>query len=362
MDIVPRPPGVKVLDSLTRNEYKTVDDTLQRRKTRWCIRGDQQEYHVEDRRAPVLKAPEARLIAAIAAHHKCDLYSTDTKQAPLYGDMLEDEEVYVKSRDWWVDSIREGHVFKLKKAIYGTKQAARLWHTKISTWMEYNRYPAVNCEKTILMKRAEDSFIIHGLFVDDIMTTPTKRALMDEFIEIFSKDFEITGGRLMEKFIGLSVEQDASCIAVHLDQYIKDAIEQHESFVKKSLRPKFTLMQPGNTLSDSDSPITPDPRLQTHYRSMVATLQFAADSFLCICRTDSPCCSSPSRGISGPLPKLQAGKQQEELQPHGSRWLLRLGLGNERLASFDNRLHLPLQWRSHSVEDEIAEVSILVHG
>jgi hypothetical protein len=81
MDIVPRPPGVKMLDSLTRNEYKTVDGTLQRRKTRWCIRGDQQEYHVEDRYATVLKAPEARLIAAIAAQHGCDLYSTDTKQA-----------------------------------------------------------------------------------------------------------------------------------------------------------------------------------------------------------------------------------------------------------------------------------------
>ena len=276
MDIVPRPPGVKVLDSLTRNEYKTVDGTLQRRKTRWCIRGDQQEYHVEDRYAPVLKAPEARLIAAIAAQHKCDLYSTDTKQAFLYGDMLEDEEVYVKPPDWWFDPIPEGHVFKLKKAIYGTKQAARRWHTKISSWMEANGYPAVNSEKTIFMKRAGDDFIIHGLFVDDIMTAPTKKALMDEFIEKYSRDFEITGGRLMEKFIGLSVEQDSSGIALHLDQYIKDAIEQHESFIKKSLRPKFTPMQPGNTLSASDSPITPDPRLQTHYRSMVATLQFAA--------------------------------------------------------------------------------------
>jgi hypothetical protein len=42
MDIVHRPPGVKVLqcyklDSLTRNEYKTIDGNLQRRKTRWCM-------------------------------------------------------------------------------------------------------------------------------------------------------------------------------------------------------------------------------------------------------------------------------------------------------------------------------------
>jgi hypothetical protein len=111
-----------------------------------------------------------------AAQHKCDLYSTDTKQAFLYGDMLEDEVVYVKPPDWWFDPIQEGHVIKLKNAIYGTKQAARRWHTKISTWMDDNGYPAVNSEKTIFMKRAGDDFIIHGLFVDDIMTAPTKRA------------------------------------------------------------------------------------------------------------------------------------------------------------------------------------------
>ncbi len=35
-------------------------------------------------------------------------------------------------------------------------------------------------------------------------------------------------------------------------------------------------MQPGNNLRAADSPNTPDSRLQTHYRSMVATLQFAA--------------------------------------------------------------------------------------
>jgi hypothetical protein len=87
--------------------------------------------YVEDRYAPVLKAPEARLISAIAAQHGCDLYSTDTKQAFLYGDMLEDEEVDVKPPGWWFYPVPEGHVFKLKKAIYCTKQAARRWHTKI---------------------------------------------------------------------------------------------------------------------------------------------------------------------------------------------------------------------------------------
>ena len=124
------------MGSITRNEYKTKDGELVKRKTRWCVRGDQQDYEVIDRYAPVLKAPEVRLLAAIAAENNANMYSTDTTQAFLYGEMGDDEDLYVEPPDWWFDPIPEGYVFPLKKAIYGTKQAARRWRTNISTWME----------------------------------------------------------------------------------------------------------------------------------------------------------------------------------------------------------------------------------
>jgi hypothetical protein len=52
---------------------------------------------------------------------------------------------------------------------FRTLQAARKWHTHISTWMENNGYEAINSEKTIFMKRKGAKYIIHGLFVDDMM-------------------------------------------------------------------------------------------------------------------------------------------------------------------------------------------------
>ena len=277
LEVVPRPKGVKVLGSITRNEYKTKDGVLDKLKTRWCVRGDQQDYEVADRYAPVLKATEVRLLTAIAAEHGAELYSTDTKQAFLYGDMAEDEDVYVEPPGWWFAPIPEGHVFRLKKAIYGTKQAARRWHTKISTWMEDNGYPAVNSEKTIFMTRVGKDFIMHGLFVDDIKSIPTKKALLDEFLAKYSRAFQITGGKPMTRFIGLSVEQTKDHIALHLDQYIAETLEEYQQLThNKMLRPKLTPMQPGNVLDPLDSPIVPDRKRQKIYRSMVARLQFAA--------------------------------------------------------------------------------------
>lgn len=54
------------------------------------------------------------------------------------------------------------------------------------------------------MKRTGEDFIIHRLLVNDIKSLPTKKALLDEFwiIQKYSRDFEIIGGYLMERFIG----------------------------------------------------------------------------------------------------------------------------------------------------------------
>ena len=112
--------------------------------------------------------------------------------------------------------FQRGTFFPLPKSIYGTLQAARKWHTHISTWMEKNGYEAMNSEKTIFMKRKGAEYIIHGLFVDDMMHIYSCDAMKDEFLALYKKDFEITGGDKME----MVVEQDDKSIKIHLDNYV----------------------------------------------------------------------------------------------------------------------------------------------
>jgi hypothetical protein len=278
--IVRPKPGVKIHDTLTRLEYKEDNGTFLKRKVRLCARGDQQvegeSFNSSDLYAPTLKAPEARLLAAIAAEHGCRLLKTDTRQAFLYGEMGEGETVYIRPPDWWPEPIPEGHVLLLLKSMYGTKQAARRWHIRISDWMEQNGYPAVNSEKTIFMKRQGSDFIIHGLFVDDMMHVPTCDKLRDEFLTLYQKDFEITGGGLMETFLGMEVEQPGQVIKLHLDSYIQEVLNEYKEYIKKSLRPKRVPMSPGLVLNNEDCPVVPDPRKQKYYRSFIAKLQFAA--------------------------------------------------------------------------------------
>jgi hypothetical protein len=53
------------------------------------------DYNSSDLHSLLLKAPEARLLAAIEAEYGCPLLKTDTRQAFLYGDNMENDKVYM---------------------------------------------------------------------------------------------------------------------------------------------------------------------------------------------------------------------------------------------------------------------------
>ncbi len=66
------------------------------------------------------------------------------------------------------------------------------------------------------MKRDGDDFIMHGLFVDDMMHAPTCDRLWKDFLDKTSKVFDITGGDLMETFLSMQVEQSKKAVAYTL--------------------------------------------------------------------------------------------------------------------------------------------------
>jgi hypothetical protein len=149
-------PGVMIHDTLTRLEYKVDNREFLKCKVRLCSRGDKQisgvSFQESELYAHVLKSAVARLLLALAAANDAKVVKTVTKQAHLCC-YMGDDVVYIRPPDWWPDPVPKGHVFLLLKSIYGTRQAARKWHTLISTWMEQNGYLAANSEKAIFMKR-----------------------------------------------------------------------------------------------------------------------------------------------------------------------------------------------------------------
>ena len=84
--------------------------------------------------------------------------------------------------------------------------------------------------------RTGDEYIIHGLFGDDMMHIYSCNAVKDEFLALYKKDFDITGGIKMKTFLGM-VEQSSKSIKIHLDNYVKDVVAEYaDSLLNTSRR------------------------------------------------------------------------------------------------------------------------------
>ncbi len=116
------------------------------------------------------------------------------------------------------------------------------------------------------MKREGKHFIIHELFVDDMMHIATNNKLKNEIMEKYSRDFNIMGGSFIKTLLGMEIEQSNRSIEMHLDHYIREMPNEYKAYIKKSLRPKP--FSPGVILRPEDS--------QKICRSFVAKLQFVA--------------------------------------------------------------------------------------
>jgi hypothetical protein len=67
-----------------------------------------------------------------------------------------------------------------------------------------------------------------------------------------SEDFDITGGDLMETFLGMQVEQSNGNICLQLDNYVQDIVTEYLKLSGKMVRLKGVLSQPRAELTQED--------------------------------------------------------------------------------------------------------------
>ena len=107
-----------------------VDGSVERYKAHLVAKGFNQEYGIdyEGTFSPVARLTSIRCLIAVAAVRRWPLYHMDVKNAFLNGDLQ--EEVYMQPPP---GSTHSGHqVCRLRRALYGHKQAPQAWFEKFS--------------------------------------------------------------------------------------------------------------------------------------------------------------------------------------------------------------------------------------
>nr|GEW23408.1 retrovirus-related Pol polyprotein from transposon TNT 1-94 [Tanacetum cinerariifolium]GEW75783.1 retrovirus-related Pol polyprotein from transposon TNT 1-94 [Tanacetum cinerariifolium] len=186
--VVPNTPDTA--ESVALEIYKTelkADGSEDRKNDILVVNGNRQMRGIdyEDTFAPVAKMVTVRALLAVVAMKGWDVCQIDVSNVFLYGGLF--EEVYMKCPPGYVgqgegvkDVKRSNLVCKLKKSIYGLKQAHRQWFAKLSFALLSFGYNQSQADYSLFVKSDSSSFTAVLVYMDDILITSTTPSLIQD--------------------------------------------------------------------------------------------------------------------------------------------------------------------------------------
>ena len=250
-----------------------ADGSINRCKARLVAKGYAQVEGIdyEETFSPVARFETIRVVLALAAQWKLQVFQLDVKSAFLNGDLQ--EEVYVDQPQGFTKKGEEHKVFKLHKALYGLKQAPRAWYGKIDSFFAQNNFTRSENEPTLYVKRRDESeFLIVCLYVDDIIYLSSSSSMLTEFKESMMQQFEMTDLGRLKYFLGLEISQDESGIFMSQKKYATELLKKFNIRFEDGAK---TPMNTGEKLQKEDGTGKGNEK---EFRSLVGGLNYLTHS------------------------------------------------------------------------------------
>ena len=119
--------------------------------------------------APVVKPQTIEVVLTLALAQGWSLHQMDVNNAFLQGKLAED--VYMQQPPGFLHSEFPQHVCKLKKAIYGLRQAPRAWHDSLKAFVLSVGFQISLSDSSLFIynKHGVQDFLL--VYVDDLLLT-----------------------------------------------------------------------------------------------------------------------------------------------------------------------------------------------
>jgi hypothetical protein len=168
----------------------------------------------------------------------------------------------------------QDYVCKLKKAMYGLKQAPKAWFSRLDQYLQKQNCKRGTTDNNLYIKIEDQNMIVVVIYVDDIIFESNLTTLSRKFATKMKEEFEISMLGELSFFLVLQVNQIENGIFVSQTKYIKEMLKK---FQMEDDKPMRTPMVTGCKLSlEDDSPKVD----QTMYISMVGSLLYSTTQIL----------------------------------------------------------------------------------
>ena len=213
------------------------DGTIERFKSRFVACGYSQVKGIdfEGTFSATLRSTSFRFLCALAAGKKMQIDHYDVANAFTQSDIDADIYVHAPPGNFTPkDDKGRPKVLKLRKALYGTKQASKLWQDTLVRHLTIKMgYTQLKSDPCIFIKvhgdEASQRVTYVGVYVDDVLVAHDKSGVLDQFTKQFlgPGGFNATHKGKLSWFLGMAVDQHSDhSITIHQSNSIEKVLDR----------------------------------------------------------------------------------------------------------------------------------------
>lgn len=280
-DLVELPPGMKTIGS--KWIYKQKEDAngvVIRHKARLVALGCFQKFgrDYDEVFAPVVKQVTFRTLLTISNQRKLNIQHLDIKTAYLYGELP--DPIYMRQPPGF-EAENKKLVCRLKKSIYGLKQAARVWNIKIDSVLKKIDFQPSSADPCLYIKNRGGKLSFILIYVDDLVTACENEMEFQEIVKFLQQNFRITELGELKFFLGIQVLKVDGFYALNQKAFIHKLLER---FMIADAKTAKIPMDPGYAQQKEEEPF----ENQEIYQSLIGSLLYLSTNT----RPDIAICTS----------------------------------------------------------------------
>ncbi|GJZ04853.1 putative RNA-directed DNA polymerase [Tanacetum coccineum] len=193
------------------------------------------------------------------------IHQLDVNNAFLHGDL--DEEVYMKIPQGFSND-NETRVCRLRKSLYGLKQASRNWYHKFTTFLRSLNFRQSKADHSLFIYEAGSTMVVVLIYVDDVIITGNNLTKIQETKKQLDYEFSIKDLGPLKYFLGIEVAKTRDGLVLSQRKYTLDILKNSG---KSGCKPSAFPIEEGLKLDKGESESLVDA---SQYRRLIGRLLY----------------------------------------------------------------------------------------
>ncbi|KAG2758555.1 hypothetical protein Pcac1_g29318 [Phytophthora cactorum] len=205
---------------------RKADGSIEKYKARLVAKGFKQKYGIDytETFSPVVKYVTLRMIIAIAKYFGWPLDQLDVVTAFLYGIM---KELVFCAVPEGVDLDGDFDCLELVKAIYGLKQASRVWNETFDEFVCSIGFQVSAFDPCLYVKIVDGHCVLVLVYVDDVLITGSSPELISRTKNDLKTRFEMTDSGKCAFVLGIElVDGPDGSVTMCQRRYVDDILKR----------------------------------------------------------------------------------------------------------------------------------------